>query len=192
MGHMACTLHGVIDPAFLPDIDRRHRARAWSRPSPSGARGRSKQVIDEYETYSEQAADVFARVQDRAAVETMLPMGELGTHPMSILPSTFLFDGYTHLRNDILTPNGSIDRPRAAARREAPAPDDRVDARGPAVDVRRRARRSSTARSRSTLDGPGGGTWTIAPGGDDGRVLVTEGAAPDVGRDGHAAPITTS
>ena len=39
-------------------------------------------------------------------------MGDLGTHPMSILPSTFLFDGYTHLRNDMLTPNGSIDRPQ--------------------------------------------------------------------------------
>ena len=28
-----------------------------------------------------------------------------------------------------------------------------------------------------TLDGPGGGTWTIAPGGDDGRVVVTEDAS---------------
>ena len=43
--------------------------------------------------------------------ETMLPMGDLGTHPMSIMPSTFLFDGYCHLRNDILQPNGPIDRP---------------------------------------------------------------------------------
>ena len=30
-----------------------------------------------------------------------------------------------------------------------------------------------------TLTGVGGGTWSIGPGGDDGRVLVSEGAAPD-------------
>jgi hypothetical protein len=29
-----------------------------------------------------------------------------------------------------------------------------------------------------TLDGPGGGTWTIAPGGPDGRVAVGEEPAP--------------
>ena len=54
------------------------------------------------------------------------------------------------------------DRPRrAAARRAAAAPDGRVDARRIAVDVRRRARtaRQPPAR-RSTLDGPGGGSWT--------------------------------
>ena len=44
-------------------------------------------------------------------------MGDLGTHPMAIMPSTFLFDEYCHLRNDILKPNGPIDRPAAAARR---------------------------------------------------------------------------
>ena len=36
------------------------------------------------------------------------------------------------------------------------------------------------------LTGTGGGTWTIAPGGEDGRVRVTEGAAPDA-----AATITS-
>ena len=36
------------------------------------------------------------------------------------------------------------------------------------------------------LTGPGGGTWTIAPGGEDGRVAVTEGAAGDA-----AATITS-
>ena len=104
MGHMACTLHGVIDPAFLPDTTS-GTERAME---PAVAERRTwpiEAVIDEYETYSEQAANVFASVQDAPLSETMLAMGELGTHPMSILPSTFLFDGYTHLRNDILTPN---------------------------------------------------------------------------------------
>jgi hypothetical protein len=39
------------------------------------------------------------------------------------------------------------------------------------------------------LTGVGGGTWSVAPGGDDGRLSVSEGAAPDaaatVTSDGH-------
>ena len=129
-----------------------------------------EQVVEEYETYSGQAADVFASVQAPPLGETLLPMGELGTHPMSILPSTFLFDGYTHLRNDILTPNGSIDRPQPPRDEKRLRPTMEwmlaglpwmcADALAPVVD-----RPLALA-----LEGPGGGTWTIAPGGDDGRV----------------------
>ena len=186
MGHMACTLHGVIDPAFLPDTTS-GTERAME---PSVAERRTwpiEAVIEEYETYSEQAADVFASVQDAPLSETMLAMGELGTHPMSILPSTFLFDGYTQLRNDILTPNGSIDRaqpPRDEMRLRptiewmiAGLPWMCADALAGVVD----------RPIALTLEGPGGGTWTIAPGGIEGRVVVSEDANADV-----AATVTSS
>ena len=178
MGHMACTLHGVIDPAFLPDMAN----GTEQSMEPAVAERRTwpiEQVIDEYETYSGQAADLFASVQAAPLAETMLPMGDLGTHPMSILPSTFLFDGYTHLRNDILTPNGSIDRPQPERDEMRLRPTIEwmlaglpwmcADALAGVVD------RPITL----ILDGPGGGTWTIAPGGDEGRVALSEGASPD-------------
>jgi len=110
MGHMACTLHGVVDPAFLPDTTKGTERGM----EPSVAERRTwpiEAVIEEYETYSGQAADVFASLQAAPLGDTLIPMADLGTHPMSILPSTFLFDGYTHLRNDILGPNGGVDRP---------------------------------------------------------------------------------
>jgi uncharacterized protein (TIGR03083 family) len=178
IGHMACTLHGVIDPAFLPDTS----SGTESAMEPAVAERRTwpiEAVIGEYETYSDQAANVFASVQDAPLSETMLPMGELGTHPMSILPSTFLFDGYTHLRNDILTPNGSIERPQPPRDEMRLRPTIEwmiaglpwmcADALAGVVD------RPIVLR----LDGPGGGTWTIAPGGDEGRVAVSETASPD-------------
>ncbi len=106
-------------------------------------------------------------------------MGDFGTHPMSILPSLYLFDAYTHLRNDILAPSGPIDRvdpPRDEMRLRptvewmlAQLPWMCEAALAPVVD------RPLTL----ILDGPGGGTWTIAAGGDDGRVSVTEGAVGD-------------
>jgi uncharacterized protein (TIGR03083 family) len=184
VGHMACTLHGVIDPAFLPNTtDGTERAM-----EPAVAERRSwpiEAVLEEYESYSEQAANVFASVQDAPLSETMLPMGELGTHPMSILPSTFLFDGYTHLRNDILTPNGSIDRPQP--------PRDEMRLR-PTIEWMLAGLPWMCADAlRGIVDrpivlelaGPGGGTWTIAPGGDAGRVSLREGASSDAAATVH-------
>jgi len=178
MGHMVCTLHGVIDSAFLPSTTSGTEAGM----EPAVAERRSwpiEAVLEEYETYSEQAADTFASVQNAPLAEMMLPMGELGTHPMSILPSTFLFDGYTHLRNDILTPNGSIDRP------QPPRDEQRLR---PTMEWMLAGLPWMCAEALAgivdrplvlVLDGPGGGTWTIAPGGDEGRVLVTETSSPD-------------
>jgi len=173
LAHMANSQHGVVDPAFLPDmtngaeqsmeapVDTR---RAWSYDD----------VISEYETYSEQALNVFAMVQDEPLASNLLPMAELGTHPMGILPNVFLFDTYCHLRNDVLKPNGIIDRP------EPPRDEQRLrptvewmlgglpwmctDALGKTVD------RPLVL----TLDGPGGGAWTLAPGGPDGRIAIDE------------------
>lgn len=177
IGHMACTLHGVIDPAFLPNSAEGTEAAM----EPQVAERRSwpiAQVLEEYETYSGQAADVFASVQDPPMSETMLPMGDLGTHPMSMLPNIFLFDGYTHLRVDILGPNGSIERPEPArdAQRLRPTVDWML-AGLPwmCTDDLRVVDRPIEL----TLEGPGGGTWTIAPGGDDGRVSITEAPCAD-------------
>ena len=186
LGHMACTLHGVIDPAFLPNTD----SGTESSMEPAVADRRSwpiETVLEEYETYSEQAANVFESVQEAPLSETMLPMGELGTHPMSILPSTFLFDGYTHLRNDILAPNGAIDRPQP--------PRDEMRLR-PTIEWMLAGLPWMCAAALDgvfdrplglVLEGPGGGTWTIARGGNDGRVVVSEDANADV-----AATITSS
>ena len=118
-------------------------------------------------------------------------MGDLGTHPMSILPSTFLFDSYCHLRNDILTPNGPIDRPQPPRDEMRLRPTIEWMLAGPAVDVRRRARGFVDRPITLVLDGPGGGTWTIAPGGDDGRVPSARARAATPPRP-CTAPITTS
>ena len=85
---------------------------AWRRPVAERRSWTIEEVLAEFETYSGQVADLGATLQDPPLSETLLPMGDLGTHPMAIMPSTFLFDNYCHLRNDILKPNGPIDRPQ--------------------------------------------------------------------------------
>jgi uncharacterized protein (TIGR03083 family) len=178
MGHMACTLHGVIDPTFLPDTT----AGTERAMEPAVAERRTwpiEAVIDEYETYSEQAANLFTSVQTAPLAQTMLPMGDLGTHPMSILPSTFLFDGYTHLRNDILGPNGSIDRPQPPRDEQRLRPTVEWMLAGLPWMCADELRDIVDRPLVLTLDGPGGGTWTISPGGPEGRVAVTEGPSTD-------------
>ena len=172
--HMASTLHGVVDPAFMPDMSAGTEASMES-PVRERRKWTIEQVVDEYETYSAQAAEVFASVQTAPLAETMLPMGELGTHPMAMLPATFLFDAYCHLRNDVLTPNGSVDRA------QPPRDEQRL---GPTIEwmlaglpwMNEDTLRPIVDRPMMlVLEGAGGGTWTIAPGGAEGRVAVSEG-----------------
>lgn len=180
--HIAATVHGVTDPSFMPDMSSGTESamegpvaqrRAWS----------TDDVVAEYETYSAQLADFAGSVQEPPMADTMIPMNDLGTHPMALMPNIFLFDAYCHLRNDILRPHGPIDRP------EPPRDEKRVrptlewmfaglpwmstDALNKVLD----------APVVVVLEGDGGGTWTVARADEtsDGRPVITEEAAPDPG-----------
>jgi hypothetical protein len=114
-------------------------------------------------------------------------MGDLGTHPMAIMSNTFLFDTYCHLRNDILRPNGPIDRaepPRDEARLRPTVEWMLAGLPGMCEDALTGVLDAPVAL---VLDGPGGGAWTIGLGGDEGRALISDGAAPAV-----AATITST
>src|SRR6185437_13325358 len=139
----------------------------------------------EFETYSAQIADTGAALQDPPMSETLLPLNDLGTHPMGLLPSVFLFDNYCHLRNDVLKPNGPIDRPEPARDEQRLAPVVEWMLAGlpwMCSDELAFVERPVTL----TLTGAGGGTWSIGPGGEDGRLLVSDGTAAD-----SAATITS-
>jgi uncharacterized protein (TIGR03083 family) len=175
-GHMACTLHGVSDPAFLPDTSS-GTEDAMEPPVAERRTWPIEQLVAEYETYSAQAAEAFASVQSPGIAETPLPMGELGTHPMSILPSTFLFDAYCHLRHDVLAPTGPIERPQPPRDEQRLRPT--VEWMLAGLPWMCAAALDAIAQRPLTLElsGPGGGTWTIAPGTE--RVSVSEGAVKD-------------
>jgi len=174
IAHLAASIHGVVDPAFLPDMAGGAEA-AMEAPVAERRSWGFAQVLEEYATFSEQAAAAFEAFQVEPLSETMLPMGELGTHPMRILPATFLFDTYCHLRIDILG-LGPIDRP------EPPRDEERLK---PTVDwmlagLPWMCRDGLVVVDHPldlVLDGPGGGRFGIIPGGEDGRVLVVDDGA---------------
>ena len=43
--------------------------------------------------------------------EVVVPLGNLGSHPLHLLANALVFDHYCHLRHDMLGPNGPVDRP---------------------------------------------------------------------------------
>ncbi len=176
IAHMASILHGVVDPAMMPDLSG-GTEDAMEAPVAARRSWTTEQVLAEFATYSAQVADLGATLQDPPMSETPLPMGDLGTHPMSIMPSTFLFDTYCHLRNDILEPNGPIARP------EPPRDEMRLQ---PTIEWMLAGLPWMCAEQLEFVDRPmtlvltgvGGGTWSIGPGGEGGRVLVSAGTAP--------------
>jgi len=177
IAHMGSILHGVVDPSVMPDLSG-GTENGMEAPVAERRGWTVDEVLAEFETYSGQVADLAATLQEPPMSETLLPMGDLGTHPMSMMPSTFLFDNYCHLRNDILKPNGPIDRP------EPPRDGMRLQ---PTIEWMLAGLPWMCAAQLAfvdkpitlTLEGTGGGAWTIGPGGEDGRVLVSEGASPD-------------
>jgi uncharacterized protein (TIGR03083 family) len=121
--HMAASLHGVVDPAFMRMGDDPNDMEASMEIGVAERRDWPvEQVLAEFEDYSGQAIDQFALLQgnDMGAME--IPMGNLGTHPLHLLANAFAFDLYCHLRNDLLAPFGPIDRepPAASAAHLAP------------------------------------------------------------------------
>ena len=132
-------------------------------------------VVAGYDEWSEKGMVALNGLQDPPMAEMVVPMSDLGSHPLHMLANALAFDHYCHLRHDI---GMSIERSANLPRDEsvldpgiewmlAGLPQMCADtlAAAPAQPLN------------LVLEGPGGGEWTLAPG-DDGWT-VTEGRDPD-------------
>jgi uncharacterized protein (TIGR03083 family) len=147
----------------------------------------NEQVRDEYLSYCDRAVEALAALQQPPMADTVIPIADLGSYPLHQLADAYAFDHYCHLRVDLLAPHGPI-------RRDVPPADD--DRLGPAIgwmltglpQMQPELRASLGAPIRLTLTGPGGGSWIIAPVGDDIVVGGSDStdAVAEVVSDGHA------
>jgi uncharacterized protein (TIGR03083 family) len=105
VGHVGALFWLVVDPSKLPDgsdlptekaqelyVDRR---RSWT----------PAQVVEDYESVSTQGIEALRGL---ATEDFELPLGDLGTYPVSLLPNAFAFDHFTHLRADLFAPRGPL------------------------------------------------------------------------------------
>jgi uncharacterized protein (TIGR03083 family) len=164
VAHMASVFRQIVDPSSIPTTDGPDIEADAELPVAERRSWSHIDVLAEYDDMSAQGIETLGRFQAPELAEVTLPLKNLGNHPLHLLADAVVFDHYCHLRNDILAPNGPVDRPappRDELRLEpvlrwmfAGLPQMNGEALGGVL----------TEPVAIDLDGPGGGRWVLAPG----------------------------
>jgi hypothetical protein len=191
--HMASVFHQVADPSTTPEgagDDAEETAELMLEPRRPWTPG---DVMAEYREWSVKGIDALTALQSPPMSEAVVPLGNLGKHPLHILADALVFDHYCHLRNDILRPNGPIDRPAF--------PSDELRLR-PIMTWMLTGLPQMCANGLAVvdrpvnlvLDGPGGGTYVLRPGSASAGGADTEDVFVliEPGSDAGAAATVTS
>lgn len=113
LSHLGAVYWMVANPASLPDVTGLPAERAQDAYVESRRSMSPEQVMADYEEASGKAIAILATL---AGNEREMPLGDLGTYPLWMVPNSFCFDHYTHTRVDLFPPRGPLSG-------EAPAPD---------------------------------------------------------------------
>ena len=68
------------------------------------------ELIEEYFKYLEPALGVFSNLLEEPTASVEQQLSDLGTYQLRWLPYAFCFDHYCHLRHDMASPGGPIER----------------------------------------------------------------------------------
>jgi uncharacterized protein (TIGR03083 family) len=112
VAHLGALYWAVVDPTQLPDVTGLPTERAGDVFVESRRGLTPAQVVADYAAVSSQALAVLATF-DGLADE--LPLGDLGTYPLSLIPAAYSFDHYLHIRADLFAPRGPLAGPPPAA-----------------------------------------------------------------------------
>jgi hypothetical protein len=172
---MAAVFQQIADPASIDFGDSGKAEVAAEVPVQARKHWTIDEVVEAYDEWSERGVAALAALQEPPMSDTVVPLSDLGTHPLHLLANAIVFDHYCHLRHDI---GAAVDRAAALPRDDdalaatlewmlAGLPQMCADelAAAPALAVNLK------------FEGPGGGSFVLAPG-DDGWT-VTEGERPD-------------
>ena len=184
INHMANVFRNFVDPgANAPAIPG--QTEATQDAQVDACRGwDSNRVLDDYEQTSAKGLEAIAGFVTGPMADTVVPLDDLGSHPLHRLANALAFDHFCHLRNDILRPNGPIERP------VPPSDDLRVGAviewLLPGVpQMSPPALAEALERPVALrLTGPGGGEWTLQ--------RTAEGAPEVVEGLGGASPVAAT
>ena len=140
-------------------------------------------VLAEYAEWSEKGLAAFAGMNEEPMASMVIPLGNLGSHPMHILTNAIVFDHYCHLRWDLLAPHGPLQRPALEVDDERLVPTMEWMLGG----LPQMCERELAFVDRSVnlvFEGPGGGSYVLRPG--------AERTSIEAGHDADAAATVTS
>jgi uncharacterized protein (TIGR03083 family) len=161
VSHLATLFWRTVDRSCLPDTHGVPTERALDLDVASRADWDAERVLDDYIEVTGRAVPILREFEDR---DDLVPLGDLGTYPVSMLASAYAFDHYTHIRADLLAPRGPIDA--------SPPPSDELRM-APTVGWILAALPQQCAAATASLrgpvelvlTGPGGGHFVLHPGG---------------------------
>jgi uncharacterized protein (TIGR03083 family) len=105
VAHLGALFWLVVDASKLPDVtglptERAQDAYVEQRRSLSAA-----EVLADYESVSAAALPALASLSE---ADFELPLGDLGTYHVSVVPTAYSFDHYVHIRYDLFAPRGPL------------------------------------------------------------------------------------
>jgi uncharacterized protein (TIGR03083 family) len=174
VNHLANVFRIFVDPGALPasvpgDTEATQDAavnacRDWT----------ADQVRRDYEEMANKGIEALQGIVTGPGAHRVTPLDDLGSHPLHLLANALAFDHFCHLRNDILRPNGPIER--------AAPPNDELRV-GAVIEwliaglpqMSRPGLQDALDRPVALrLTGTGGGEWTLQRGDGD-SIDVTDG-----------------
>jgi uncharacterized protein (TIGR03083 family) len=108
VAHMGNLFWLVVDPSAQPDVSALPTEAAQEVAVQARREWTAADVLADYEEVSKAGLD---RLAELAALDAEVPLGDLGTYPLAVLPSAYSFDHYTHIRADLFAPRGPLAGP---------------------------------------------------------------------------------
>jgi uncharacterized protein (TIGR03083 family) len=106
LSHMACSFWLAVDPSTLPSPGEMPAERAADLYVASRRSMTPKEVVADYESVSARGLEVLAAIETQ---EIDIPIGDVGTYPASVVPTTFVFESFIHIRYDLFPPDGPME-----------------------------------------------------------------------------------
>ena len=173
--HMAAVFQQIADPSSIDSGDSGKAEVAAEVPVQARKDWTVNEVMTAYNEWSEKGVVALAALQEPPMADAVVPLSDLGSHPLHLLGNAIVFDHYCHLRHDI---GAVVDRAAALPREEDAlfATRDWMLAGLPQMCASELAAAPQQAVN-LVFEGPGGGSFVLAPG--DHGWTVNESTAPD-------------
>lgn len=183
IAHMGAVYRSICGDASIPSDPSGDAEKSAELAVEPRKEWTPEQVAAEYREWAPKGIAALAGLQEAPLADTVIPLGNLGSHPMHILGNAIVFDHYCHLRHDI---GAAI--PRAAALPRDPAALAAIlewmlmglpqmcasaFASGPKQSVNLRF--TGVAAGDFVLE-PGNGLWSVSAGVREGAPTLTSGA----------------
>lgn len=171
--HLAAFFELIADPASATPLTPADSTEAVNEEAVAARRDHpGTQAHEDYRHWSQRALKALARLENPAAAQRLVCMGDIGSYPLSAMSEAVCFDHLCHLVHDVLAPGGPVPRPRPHLDevRLAPALDWMLRGLPVMSDPGLAAELGQPVLL--DLSGPGGRTVLLGRG-DDGGVRVT-------------------